>query len=189
MWIATNTGFLSIVQGKKADYARYCRDVPVQRANELPELVKYTLCIRSRSRADLVAIIAQAMNWTAAKTEALVVEWPGRDYPVRIFLHRDHVANMIAASVRGIGYENFKDSVKSDPLHDAYMAVWSAMNKYGRGGFGRIAQAVKPAPKRIKARPMTDAENASHNAKVQHDIDALDREHDDLYGFSDLKAR
>lgn len=185
MWIATNIGFISIVQSAQRDYARYLDEVSPAIAAELPNDAKFVLCIRGRSAADLAAVVNTHNAYTDASVRSRIVEWPGRDYPARIFLKRDVVATMIAANIRGIVYSNFKDSVKSNALHDAYMAVWSAMNKYGRGGFGRLTEFVKPALRR----PNGKADRAARKAlPIEPDMLA-DMEHDNQFGHNDLRAR
>jgi hypothetical protein len=136
MWIALNNAFLSIVQPKQHDYARYCDEVS-NVVTDLPNSAKHMLAVRARSKADLIAAVGPTLRNAGIDAHKRIVEWPHRDYPARIFLPRAFVANMIAAQVRGIGYTNFKDSVKSNPLHDAYNAVWSVMHRYGRGEFNR----------------------------------------------------
>ena len=44
----------------------------------------------------------------------------------------EEVALALAERVRGIGYPNFKDSVRERSRHDAYMDVWSVMARWGR---------------------------------------------------------
>lgn len=135
MWVALNNAFLSIVQPKQQDYRRWRDQVDCGKiAHELPNDAKFMLSVRSRSAADLRKALPKVLH-------AGIVEWPGRDYPARVMLPRDTVANLIASSVRGIGYTNFKDSVKAHPLHDAYMAVWSIMNRYGKGDYSRSGKA------------------------------------------------
>lgn len=47
------------------------------------------------------------------------------DYHFRQFIHRDHVAGVMAREVQRIAYPNFKNSVKDDKLHTAFTKVWN----------------------------------------------------------------
>ena len=47
------------------------------------------------------------------------------DYHFRCFIHRDHVAGVLARETLGIQYDNFKNSVKDPTLHRAYTSVWT----------------------------------------------------------------
>jgi hypothetical protein len=116
MWIATNRGFLSVVAADptrlpKADRARLKGQTP--------------LCVRAR-RADHLRAIFPGLT---------VYEWKGRDYPARLFIGQDELADIVAGLVRSIRYPNFKSSVADRPLHDAYMGVWSVMRRYQDGGY------------------------------------------------------
>jgi hypothetical protein len=124
MWIATNRGFLSIVS---ADPTR----LPAADKKRLKGAVP--LCVRARSADHLRAIFP---GFT-------VYEWKGRDYPARIFIGQDELADIVAGLVRSVRYPNFKNSVADGRLHDAYMAVWSVMHRYQNGGFKQ--RAYNPA--------------------------------------------
>lgn len=75
------------------------------------------LLVRARRRGDIERVFP----------DAAVERTPGRDYLFRALIDREAVAEAMAAQVRGIGYSNFKNSVKSRPLHDALMRVWHIM--------------------------------------------------------------
>lgn len=115
MWIATNRGFLSVVTADP-------RRLPKAEA----KLVQ-PLCVRARN-ADHLRTLFPGFE---------VYQFKHRDYPARIFIAAADLSARMAQAILDIDYSNFKDSVKDDPLHDAYMGVWSVMNRYGRGGFDR----------------------------------------------------
>lgn len=54
---------------------------------------------------------------------------PGRDYLYRAEMARELVGKVLADHVCGIGYPNFKDSVRDPKLHTAYSDVWQRMAK------------------------------------------------------------
>lgn len=58
----------------------------------------------------------------------------GNDYRCRARVKRADVAAAITRRVMNIDYGNFKGSTKDQPLHDAYMGVWSAIGKLQPGG-------------------------------------------------------
>ena len=72
------------------------------------------LLVRSRRRGD-VARIFGVDEFEDSKA----------DYHFRAFVHRDHVAGVMAREVEGIDYPNFKNSVKDNELHSAYSNVWT----------------------------------------------------------------
>ncbi len=47
-----------------------------------------------------------------------------RDYQFRAHVAREKVAEVIAESVKAIDYDNFKNSVADDDLHEAYAKFW-----------------------------------------------------------------
>ncbi len=85
-------------------------------------IVKYAedptaLLVRARIKGDIERIFA-----TAAVTET-----SHADYRFRAVIPREEVARAIAEEARKINYTNFKDSVKEEDRHDAYMNCWSIM--------------------------------------------------------------
>jgi len=97
MWLMLNNCFLSIV-------SKDCR--------------RDELMVRARRRGDIKKVF----------TAARVVHTPyPADYRYRAVVKRTEVAKAIAAQVDLIDYGNFKDSVRDDRLHNAYMRVWGAM--------------------------------------------------------------
>ncbi len=125
MWICGNKGFLSIVGINDADWNEAVRRRLLPSGANRDEY----LVVRARNANHITATFPHAkvvMKWS---------RWT--DYPARAFMLREGVAAVIAQQVENIDYSNFKDSVKNHPLHDAYMAVWTVMNDYGRGKFGK----------------------------------------------------
>lgn len=102
MWICLNKAFLSIVEPGARDPAAAGGDM---------------LLVRARVRGHIEEVFSGAT----------AIEVPGRDYQFRAYLPRELVASTIAKNIAGIGYGNFKNSVKDGPLHDAYATVWGVM--------------------------------------------------------------
>lgn len=73
------------------------------------------LLVRARRPGDIEAVFP----------EAVVTKSTSTDYAFRAVLPRARVAGAIAAEVMGIKYDNFKNSVKDNRLHDAYAAFWN----------------------------------------------------------------
>lgn len=73
------------------------------------------LLVRARRPGDIEAVFP----------EAVVKKSTSTDYAFRAVLPRSRVAEAIAAEVMGIKYDNFKNSVREDRLHDAYAAFWN----------------------------------------------------------------
>ena len=53
------------------------------------------------------------------------------DYPYRADIHRDVVADVMTEYVYDIQYDNYKNSVNEEELHDALISVWQTMYRYG----------------------------------------------------------
>lgn len=53
------------------------------------------------------------------------------DYPYRADIHRDVVADVMTEYVYDIQYDNYKNSVNEEELHDALIGVWQTMYRYG----------------------------------------------------------
>lgn len=85
---------------------------------------KGCLMVRARRPGDIERVFPGAK----------VAESFGTDYRYRAEIPRPIVANAVAARVLGIDYDNFKGSTKDKPLHDAYMRVWSNMERLQPGG-------------------------------------------------------
>jgi len=54
---------------------------------------------------------------------------PRADYRFRAHIDRPLVNQVMIKQVDLINYDNFKNSVENQELHDAYMRIWSIMNK------------------------------------------------------------
>lgn len=65
---------------------------------------------------------------------AVVQRTEGNDYLFRAEIARGEVAARVAEAIMEIDYNNFKNSVKANRLHDAYSAVWGVMGKLQPGG-------------------------------------------------------
>jgi hypothetical protein len=76
------------------------------------------LIVRARLKGDLVAFFGRNVT---------IDETPDADYRWRTYVSRPRLKIAISREVDKIEYDNFKNSVKNDARHDAYMKVWSAM--------------------------------------------------------------
>jgi hypothetical protein len=56
-----------------------------------------------------------------------VIETPHNDYRYRTSLPREKVVEALGRAIKGIDYDNFKNSVHEQPRKDAYIKVWEAM--------------------------------------------------------------
>lgn len=99
MWICLSNAFLSIVE----PHEPVAEDV---------------LLVRARRAGDIQAVFPHAK----------VRRTPARDYLFRALIPREEVARAVAAKVTAIGYTNFKASVRSKPLHDAFARFWGIMS-------------------------------------------------------------
>ena len=81
------------------------------------------LLVRARSREDLERVFPFAN----------VFEDPTADYRYRSVIGREVVAKRVADAVRSVEATNFKGAVREDDRHDAYLQVWGAMSRWGRG--------------------------------------------------------
>ena len=101
MWLFTVEGFLSVVQ----------------------------------HRDDHDKVVVRARNHTALEgisksLDIKIQSTPTADYPYRVVITRKQMANLAAAFVNEIDYDNFKNAAHSlgDKQYDrALMQVWSAM--------------------------------------------------------------
>ena len=53
------------------------------------------------------------------------------DYPYRADIRRSFVANVLGKYIHDIQYDNYKNSVNEEELHDALISVWQTMYRYG----------------------------------------------------------
>jgi hypothetical protein len=58
---------------------------------------------------------------------AVVTEYTASDYHYRAAVKKTAIKAALANEVDRVTYDNFKSSVDDDPLHNAYMRVWTAM--------------------------------------------------------------
>jgi len=77
------------------------------------------LHVRARVKGDIEKVFP----------EAEVTETPDTDYRFRTNLPQELVERRIAEKVAGIGYHNFKATVKEHDRHDAYMDAFEGMVK------------------------------------------------------------
>lgn len=84
---------------------------------------RHSLLVRARRRGDIEKIFL----------DASVVVTSTADYRYRAVVESRAVADAIAGEVLRISYDNFKDAVDDDALHNAYLRCWSAMIAIGDG--------------------------------------------------------
>ena len=82
------------------------------------------LLVRARRDGDIERVFPGAVVTVSLAT----------DYRCRARVKRADVAAAVAARIAGIDYGNFKDSTRDNPLHNAYMGVWSALGRLQPGG-------------------------------------------------------
>jgi hypothetical protein len=90
------------------------------------------LMVRARQAGDIKRVFPRAR----------VHATPQHDYGFRALVSREAVAKALAAQVRAIDYDNFKDSVPDAARHDAYLDVWGTMQGWGRGRY----DGLEPGP-------------------------------------------
>ena len=79
------------------------------------------LLVRARKAGDVETVFPEAHSR----------EGEGTDYQFRADVPAEEVAEAMGERIRGIGYGNFKGSVKDRPRHDAYTGVWTVMGRWG----------------------------------------------------------
>lgn len=107
MWIFSRHGFFSVVRA------------------DPDEIGQQQVMVRARVRADLERLIAEGLLRGAE-----ILEWPGRDYPYRVIVHRDEWAETMQEIAYDIDYRNFKATVgdTDGPARAAlYARVWGEM--------------------------------------------------------------
>lgn len=77
------------------------------------------LVVRARRKGDIEKIFPDADVKTLR----------GRDYQFRAHIEQETVAQAIHNQVMNIDYDNFKNSVEDDKLHDAYAGFWQLHSK------------------------------------------------------------
>lgn len=108
MWIFLNDSFLSIVQPTREDLRSFNVRTPD------------ALVVRARRREDIERVFPKAKIHKRAH----------RDYQWRAFVARDKVADIIREEVEGIGYDNFKGSVREKHRATVYSRVWGTMSGF-----------------------------------------------------------
>ena len=78
---------------------------------------KDRLLVRARLKGHIESVFPNTVIFTKANS----------DYLYRSFIPRSEVAQVIAKQVEAITYDNFKNSVKSKPYHDALLGFWQIM--------------------------------------------------------------
>jgi len=100
MWIVMNDSYISAVQ---------------DRTN------KMNLVVRARVREDL------ENAFPSLKQD--IIESTDSDYRFRLFMTKQFLCGVMNTKIMNIDYDNFKNSVKQNWRHDAYLAIWSVMYK------------------------------------------------------------
>lgn len=109
MWISLSNSFLSIVQPLS-------QKTPPEHRNQ------DVLLVRARREGDIEKTFP----------DATVIVGAGTDYLYRAYIDRVLVAKNIMEKVILLDYDNFKNSVEDDDLHNAYLNVWHDMNALQR---------------------------------------------------------
>ena len=78
------------------------------------------LCVRARRREHINNVFPNAK----------VIKTPDNDYRYRTFIADTEVAEVISKNIVDIDYNNFKNSVEENELHDTYSGFWSIMHSY-----------------------------------------------------------
>ena len=124
MWIMLSDAFISIV-------AKDCG----------PD----ELLVRARRAGDIRKVFGKAVK---------VTRYTKSDYLYRAVVPKHDVMGALARAVEQIDYPNFKDSVKDDKLHGAYLRVWTAM------------AAVQPLPPYSGGRTLLPAAGVKANGEI-----------------------
>jgi hypothetical protein len=106
MWLFTRAGFFSVVEKDKKGF----------------------LTVRARVLEDLQVFIK---TYLSGKEK---IERRGSDYPYRIVVKKEVIAEAIKKIVLDVDYTNFKDMVLREQGLDreqVYMRIWSDMARYG----------------------------------------------------------
>lgn len=77
------------------------------------------LLVRARRPGDIEKI------WKDAK----VVKALDADYLFRAVIKKDAVISAISTELTDIDYGNFKNNVKDNALHNAYLSIWTVLSK------------------------------------------------------------
>src|SRR4051812_10591751 len=94
MWLCFNNAFISAVADR----------------NDPNRLV-----VRARRREYLENLFGQSME---------IVVSTDSDYKYRVFVERGLLADLAHKTLMSLSYDNFKNSVEDDDLHDLYADFW-----------------------------------------------------------------
>lgn len=99
------------------------------------------LCVRARTVADLETFRAKLPGDGDPATLRPIETGTGTDYHCRFYASHDDVATALAATVRRIGYSNFKSQVSAIQGHErahSYMGIWSIMMQVQRRALAAV---------------------------------------------------
>lgn len=108
MWVCFNNGFVSAVENRDD---------------------KTMLIARARKRQHLIDIFPDKEKEIFSKENS--------DYEFRLNISKDEYAEVVAAAIRNIDYDNFKNSVTDKGLHDLYGRFWRLHFDYQETLLGR----------------------------------------------------
>jgi hypothetical protein len=80
--------------------------------NEKPDI----LVVRARRRKHLEVLFPHHE----------IIGMVGSDYKWRCFVDKSHFAELVRRTIMEIDYDNFKNTVKDQDLHEMYMDIWTA---------------------------------------------------------------
>lgn len=158
MWLATNRGFYSVVA------------YDARKGGE--ELSGPHVLVRTRMREHLEVLKATVEDDDVSPTpiKVEIATDPTADYMFRTIIPLEWWQGFVLAETERIDYGNFKNSVKDDTLHSAYMSIWGIMHRL---------QPIIPF-KRSRRRRKSAAMSPATQAEL-----ALDGENDESERFSD----
>jgi hypothetical protein len=125
------------------------------RPSQLTEILKMWICLSNSFLSivskdcpdDSLLVRARvAEHITNVFPDAKVVTIDHSDYQFRAVIKREVIKAKMAELVDGLNYDNFKNTVRSNKLHDAFARIWhviaalqpkapySAYSRPGRGG-------------------------------------------------------
>ena len=107
MWVAMNDSFVSIVADRNDP------DGVVVRARKYEDLVAFEPFIENK-----------------------IIESNDSDYRFRVFIQKRYAAEIMFEKTAEIDYDNFKNSVKEGWRKNAYMSIWTVMNKVQETFYG-----------------------------------------------------
>lgn len=90
--------------------------VSVVKDNERPG----NMLVRARAKAHLSKLFPRMK----------IKKSPNADYRWRVSVPAAQIAKLVAKRVTDIDYDNFKDSVREDKLHNMYALWWSDHRKF-----------------------------------------------------------